>query len=73
MKHRLDRPAMSNSFLTILIRLAFIVALGGLWPLPPGVRAAPVADQAIYDDALASGWQDWSWDTGVDFNHGTWV
>ncbi len=25
------------------------------------------ADLVIYDDALAAGWQDWSWDTTVDF------
>ncbi|NIV00958.1 MAG: hypothetical protein GWN55_06470 [Phycisphaerae bacterium] len=72
MKHQLDRLTMSISFLTILMRLAFMVALGGLWTLQPGVRAAPVAGLVIYDDAMASGWQVWPWDTGVDFTHG-WV
>ncbi len=29
--------------------------------------AAPVTDLVIYDDALEVGWQDWSWNSAIDF------
>jgi len=51
-----------------LALLGLALALGGLSPSPtsaPAVRAA--ADRAIYGDALAAGWQNWSWNTGVNF------
>lgn len=31
--------------------------------------AHPLADLVIYDDALAAGWDNWSWNTSVDFNN----
>ena len=33
----------------------------------------PVTNLIIYDDALADGWQDWSWDGTYDFSHTTTV
>lgn len=33
----------------------------------PAVTAAPATDLVVYGDALASGWENWSWDTAVNF------
>ncbi|MEM8535863.1 MAG: cellulase family glycosylhydrolase, partial [Chloroflexota bacterium] len=35
--------------------------------IQPSVSAA--SDYMIYDDALASSWQNWSWDTSINLNH----
>jgi hypothetical protein len=51
-----------------LMRWSLIVALLGFglslsWLINPGiVRSRPQAPHIIYDDALSSSWQDWSWD-----------
>lgn len=34
---------------------------------PTPTPTSPVADLVIYADALAAGWEDWSWDSTVDF------
>ncbi len=34
----------------------------------PSTAAAPAATLTIYDNALATGWENWSWDTTVNFN-----
>jgi pectate lyase len=39
-------------------------------PVPP---PPVVGKQAIYDDALAAGWQDWSWGAAVSFDEATTV
>ncbi len=36
-------------------------------PLPSGAQA----DVIVYDDALAGGWQNWSWNTSLDFANTT--
>ncbi|MBK8901177.1 MAG: glycoside hydrolase family 44 protein [Anaerolineaceae bacterium] len=35
------------------------------------LAAQPTANLIIYDDTLAAGWQNWSWDTAVTFNTGS--
>ncbi|MBI5565713.1 MAG: glycoside hydrolase family 44 protein [Chloroflexi bacterium] len=35
----------------------------------PTVRSAPAATLTIYDNALAAGWANWSWDTTVNFDN----
>src|SRR5687767_12841186 len=32
--------------------------------------AASAADQPVYAEGLAAGWQDWSWDASVDMSSG---
>jgi hypothetical protein len=34
---------------------------------PTPTPTTPAADLIVYDDALAAGWQNWSWDTTVNF------
>lgn len=46
---------------TVLIVIAFVAA-----GHPPSVQAQP-ASLTVYDDALAAGWENWSWNTTVDF------
>ena len=45
--------------------------LGGLALLLYPLRLSAQADTVIYGDALASGWQNWSWNTAVDFANAT--
>src|SRR5712675_3772534 len=52
----ISRPI--NGFLPFLLTLTTIIA--GL--LLPGIARAQ-SDQSIYADALANGWQNWSWAT----------
>ena len=52
----ISRPI--NGFLPFLLTLTTIIA--GL--LLPGIARAQ-SDQSIYADALANGWQKWSWAT----------
>jgi hypothetical protein len=63
----------------VLVRYALIAALVGLGadqpalaqgrtPAQPTSRpSAPSGELIIYEDALAEGWQNWSWNTQVDF------
>ncbi|MCB0131072.1 MAG: hypothetical protein KDD78_09495, partial [Caldilineaceae bacterium] len=50
---------------TVMFTLALFAMLLTLVPALP-VHAA--ADLTVYDDSLASGWQDWSWSTTRDFS-----
>lgn len=52
------------SLITVTGRFAFRVG-------SQAVTAAPAAVLTIYDDALASGWQNWSWSTTVNFANST--
>jgi hypothetical protein len=45
--------------------LSSVLLIGLANPLQPGWAAA---DLVVYADALASGWQDWSWGTTCDFS-----
>ncbi len=53
-------------YLTAAFLMGFLLVLGSSDPL----RATPNADLIIYDDALAAGWEDWSWDSTVNFASG---
>ena len=56
---------MKVKWITLIALLALSGASLAGPPSPThGVRAA--ADLPVYADALASGWQDWSWDTTVN-------
>ena len=37
----------------------------------PTAHSAPAATATIYADALAAGWENWSWDTSVNLNNTT--
>ncbi|HYF63052.1 MAG TPA: hypothetical protein VD886_09595, partial [Herpetosiphonaceae bacterium] len=54
---------------TRLFRLAGLAAIFALLLAPAG-RAARAADQPVYAEGLAAGWQDWSWDATVDMASG---
>lgn len=47
-----------------VIFLGFLLVWANNHPL----RATPVAEVIIYEDALATGWQNWSWDSSVNFS-----
>ncbi len=49
-----------------LLLLLFLLPLPLLLASFPSPRV-PQADSPVYTDALDSAWQDWSWDTSVDF------
>jgi len=63
----------------VLARYALIAALVGLGADQPALAqgrtsaqptsrpSAPSGELVIYEDALAEGWQNWSWNTQVDF------
>jgi len=56
----------------ILISLSISVLLtGGLAPFPHPHHLDAQANTAVYDDALAVGWQNWSWNSAVDFANST--
>ncbi|RLT41928.1 MAG: hypothetical protein DWI57_06265 [Chloroflexi bacterium] len=57
----------SHTRLVILIGLILSAAILYLsLPRPDASAAATATDLIIYDDALADGWQNWSWNTTVD-------
>ena len=59
-------PLRLYSRLVLLIAL-ILVSIGLYFSLPrPDVSAATAIDLIVYDDALAAGWQNWSWNTTVD-------
>ncbi|MFN2271567.1 MAG: alpha-L-arabinofuranosidase, partial [Anaerolineae bacterium] len=45
-----------------LLLLVVVVLLSLSYP----VRSIQAADEVVYDDALAAGWEDWSWGTNVN-------
>lgn len=57
---------------SVLALLALLIlCLGLVYALPASPTfAAPTADISIYTDSLASGWEDWSWDTTSDDANG---
>lgn len=57
------KPKTTHLVLTAIAAPLLIAALLylDLWPALASPRS--VSDQTIYADTLASGWQDWSWDT----------
>ncbi len=68
---RKGRAIRSSTFHRIFQRIAVLsvvcAALVLLPARPPVAQSvAPAADITVYADALASGWEDWSWDTTVD-------
>jgi len=63
------QPRIVRARLTNIVGV--LVGLAVLTGLAPGARSTPLAALIIYDDALNTGWQDWSWDTTVDLNNST--
>lgn len=60
--------------LRFLLLLGLISLAGSIFVFRtsnPAAVAAPAAILTIYDDALASGWQNWSWSTTVNFANST--
>jgi hypothetical protein len=57
------RPRIVRVRLTNIVGALVGLALTGLAP------NAPPAPLSIYDDALNTGWQDWSWNTTVNLNN----
>ncbi len=46
----------------------FSVGSGGTGPTdPPATTTPPTTSGLIYGDSLATGWENWSWDTDVNF------
>jgi hypothetical protein len=76
--HQIFRSDSMKAY-QVLVRYALIAALVGLGadqpalaqgrtPAQPTSRpSAPSGELIIYEDALAEGWQNWSWNTQVDF------
>ena len=50
----------------VLLRSIFLSVALGCATMLPRPTAAAAANREIYDDVLASDWQDWSWDTTTD-------
>jgi hypothetical protein len=55
------------------LTVVFALVLAPLWSLHLASRAAAASDLVVYDDALAAGWENWSWDTTADFESTTQV
>ncbi len=55
---------MRPKSILVLLLLAGIITFMVSLPAK-GLSSQAVADASVYADALASGWQDWSWDTGT--------
>ena len=52
---------MLRWFLSLCVAMSLLSA--------PSTQAVPAATLTIYDNALATSWADWSWDTTVNFNN----
>ncbi len=54
-----------------MITLALVAVIATFAPLanPLAPAAAAATEQIIYGDGLASGWQNWSWSSSVNFQH----
>ncbi len=61
--------ASRRIFLPIILFIASLLLPLILFPAAP--QARPLSTEIIYDDALAPGWEDWSWDATVDFTNAT--
>lgn len=65
------RPFRKFSIPVGLLLFSLFAALGGrIFNLRPAVALA-AADLPVYTDTLASGWEDWSWDTTLNWNNST--
>ena len=53
---------------TALVAIVLFFFLRATFSSP---RARPLATEIIYDDVLKAGWENWSWDTTVDFANGS--
>lgn len=49
--------------------VALLLIIGLLGSIQPARASSEQSDVIVYDDALASGWVDWSWNTGVNFQN----
>ena len=59
------------SLLPGLIFLVGVTLAGFIISSSSVIQARPLATEVIYDDVLGSGWEDWSWDTTVDYANGS--
>lgn len=48
-----------------------LVAVAGAVPILGVASAGALTDAIVYDDALAAGWDNWSWNTNVNFSNTT--
>src|SRR5262249_13964483 len=63
---------LQRIFNRIGVLSAICCALVWLPAQPPAAQSsAPAADITVYADNLASGWEDWSWDTTVNLANAT--
>lgn len=60
------KRSRASSIFTLVLALLLALPLG-LTSL--STRAAPQTELDLYSDSLASGWQNWSWDTTADFSN----
>ena len=49
--------------------VALLLIIGLLGSIQPARASSEQSDVIVYDDALASGWANWSWDAGVNFQN----
>ena len=49
--------------------VALLLIIGLLGSIQPARASSEQSDVIVYDDVLASGWVDWSWNTGVNFQN----
>lgn len=56
---------MIRQLLVPVVLLGFLLGLANEYPL----QATPAAELIIYEDDLAAGWQNWSWDSSVNFSN----
>lgn len=54
-------------YLFLLVMMSLLLLL---WVNGSSVQATPTLDLVIYDDNLAAGWHDWSWDSTVNLANG---
>lgn len=63
-------PSLSHGLLARLILLGLCLSLGQF--LPPASSAVSAAgtptDNIIYSDSLSAAWENWSWDSTLNFN-----
>lgn len=58
---------VSAILLTLIVILAVLILLPTIFGVPDS--AAQGTTLPVYTDALAAGWQDWSWNTTVNFSN----
>src|SRR3972149_10165406 len=67
-----SRLRHGSSRLRIILAALLLVSgvlLAALNPQPPPLRAYAATTVVIYDDALGSGWANWSWGTAINLNN----